>query len=96
MLDRLGWRNNFDAIICGDSSRKGKPHPDPYLAALGILGLAADRAVAVEDSVIGVRSAHAAGVRVIAVVPPDRAPKARKAGAVAAIGSLDRLLSMLE
>jgi beta-phosphoglucomutase-like phosphatase (HAD superfamily) len=46
-----------------------KPFPDPYLAGLQALQTTADRAVAVEDSLTGFRSASAAGLTCI--VCPD-------------------------
>jgi HAD superfamily hydrolase (TIGR01549 family) len=54
---------------------KGKPAPDVYLAVAARLGVIPDRCAAVEDSTNGLRSARAAGMRVIAVptstYPPD-------------------------
>jgi HAD superfamily hydrolase (TIGR01509 family) len=56
----------FDAIAAGDAVRNKKPAPDVYLLALEQLGLTAAEALAFEDSRIGVASAKAAGLRVIA------------------------------
>jgi HAD superfamily hydrolase (TIGR01549 family) len=54
---------------------KGKPAPDVYLAVAARLGVTADRCAAIEDSTNGLRSARAAGMRIIAVptstYPPD-------------------------
>ncbi|MBX3706605.1 MAG: HAD family phosphatase [Pseudomonadales bacterium] len=55
--------------VCGGETVRGKPHPDPYLAALGLLGTPAAATWACEDSDNGVRAAHAAGLHVIQV--PD-------------------------
>ena len=96
LTDRLGWRQTFDAMVCGEAGRKGKPHSDPYRTALRLLGLAAESAVAVEDSVTGIRSAHSAGLRVIAIAKPHRQPIMLEAGAAMTIGSLDEILSILE
>ncbi len=57
----------FDAIITSDDCSQGKPHPEPYLAALSALGVSAERCIAIEDSPRGVAAATAAGVRCIAV-----------------------------
>lgn len=70
-------RGTFAAVISGDEVRRGKPHPEPYLAAADALGVRAKDCVAVEDSPTGVRSAVAAGCRVFAVpnvvdIPPGR------------------------
>jgi HAD superfamily hydrolase (TIGR01509 family) len=54
---------------------RGKPAPDVYLEAASRLGVDPVRCAAVEDSHNGIRSAHAAGMRVIAIpnahFPPD-------------------------
>ncbi|MGW4548000.1 HAD family hydrolase [Streptomyces violaceorubidus] len=50
----------------GDTSR-AKPTPHLYREALARLGVAPDEAIAFEDSPSGVRAAHAAGVRCVAV-----------------------------
>jgi HAD superfamily hydrolase (TIGR01509 family) len=55
------------ATITGDEVTHGKPHPEPYLTAAAALGHTAAACVAIEDSPTGVRSAVAAGCRVIAV-----------------------------
>ena len=56
-------------------SPRGKPAPDVYLEAARRLGVAPEHCAAVEDSHSGIRSAHAAGMRVIAIpnasYPPD-------------------------
>ncbi|TMK28069.1 MAG: HAD family hydrolase, partial [Actinobacteria bacterium] len=52
----------------------GKPAPDAYLEAARRLGVEPSRCVAVEDSTNGIRSAHAAGMRVIAIPNPAFPP----------------------
>jgi HAD superfamily hydrolase (TIGR01509 family) len=60
-------RDNFDVVVCGDEVSATKPHPEPYRTAARLLGVAVGDCVAIEDSPVGVASALAAGVRVIAV-----------------------------
>lgn len=57
----------FAAIVTGDEVSRGKPHPEPYLAAAELLGVSPGACIAIEDSPTGVRSAVAAGVPTIAV-----------------------------
>jgi beta-phosphoglucomutase-like phosphatase (HAD superfamily) len=61
--------------VSSEQVPRGKPAPDVYLAAVARLGLAPSECAAVEDSSNGLRSAHAAGTRVVAVpraeYPPD-------------------------
>ena len=55
----------FDAIAAEDEVAAKKPAPDFYLLALDRLGVQADRAVALEDSLNGLASARAAGIACI-------------------------------
>lgn len=58
---------SFTATVVGDEVTEGKPHPEPYLLAARKLCVDPRECVAIEDSPTGVRSALAAGCRVIAV-----------------------------
>lgn len=60
----------FSVVATGDVVPRKKPAPDVYLLALGHLGIAPHRAVAFEDSAIGVAAAKAAGVFTVAA-PTD-------------------------
>jgi HAD superfamily hydrolase (TIGR01509 family) len=62
----------FDVIVTGDSVRRGKPHPDPYLKATDELRLEPAECLAIEDSNTGARSAEAAGATVLVV--PNHVP----------------------
>lgn len=55
----------FEVLACGDEVVAKKPAPDVYDLALTRLGLEADRALALEDSRNGLRSARAAGLRCV-------------------------------
>ena len=57
----------FDFVLTREDYGQAKPHPEPYRAGLSRLGSPPERCVAIEDSVRGVASAHAAGLRVIAL-----------------------------
>jgi HAD superfamily hydrolase (TIGR01509 family) len=71
VLDAIG-REPFQVTVSGDDVAHTKPSPDPYLHAAALLGVAADRCVAVEDSVTGATSARAAGcVTVLVPSVPD-------------------------
>lgn len=61
----------FEVMVFGDDMAHGKPAPDSYLEAARRLNLPPAQCVAIEDSGNGVRSAHAAGMKVIAVPSPD-------------------------
>jgi HAD superfamily hydrolase (TIGR01509 family) len=57
----------FDAVVTADDVAEPKPAPDLYLAACSALGAAPERSAALEDSPVGVASALAAGLFVVAV-----------------------------
>lgn len=57
----------FDVIVAGDDVLNSKPHPDPYLTAARLLDCDPADCLALEDSPTGVRSALAAGCRVVAI-----------------------------
>jgi len=60
------WHHRFAAIVCGTDVADLKPAPDAYVEALCQLHVGADEALAFEDSANGIRSAHGAGLAVIA------------------------------
>jgi HAD superfamily hydrolase (TIGR01509 family) len=64
--DLVGF-DAFDTIVTGDMVAEGKPHPEAYLSAAGLLGVNVLHCLAVEDSVPGVASAVAAGTVTIGV-----------------------------
>jgi HAD superfamily hydrolase (TIGR01509 family) len=64
----------FAASVSSEEVERGKPAPDVYLEAARRLGAAPPACVAVEDSDSGIRSARAAGMRVVAVPNPDYPP----------------------
>jgi phosphoglycolate phosphatase len=41
-VDRTGWHELFDTMVCGDDVKRRKPHPDLVLKALSDLGAAPD------------------------------------------------------
>lgn len=63
----------FEAVVTGDEVKRPKPDPQPYQAALAMLDLPAEAAVAVENAPAGIRSARAAGLVCCAVTTTLRA-----------------------
>ena len=64
-LAALDLRKLFGCVITYDGLGEPKPHPQPYLRALASLGVAADQAIAIEDSQVGCSSARSAGLFVV-------------------------------
>jgi HAD superfamily hydrolase (TIGR01509 family) len=91
-LELLGVADLFQATVSSEEVARGKPAPDVYLEAARRLGVAPETAVAIEDSANGIRSAKAAGMRVIAIPNPHyRPPHAVLADADAVLESLVEL-----
>ncbi len=68
----------FHHHVTADDVRNLKPHPEPYLTAMELLGVRAENSVVLEDSPAGISAAEAAGCHVVAVpsvVPIDPAPR---------------------
>jgi len=91
-LELTGLADCFRATVSSEEVEHGKPAPDVYLEAARRLGVAPERCTAVEDSHAGIRSARAAGMRVVAIpnaaYPPDEEALAL---ADAVVRSLDEL-----
>lgn len=71
-IELAGLSDKFSSLIGGDLVAHPKPHPEIYLQSLAALKLAAHQAIVFEDSPIGVRAAHAAGIATILI--PDLVP----------------------
>jgi HAD superfamily hydrolase (TIGR01509 family) len=80
VLDGAGLRDCFAVTMSTEEVAHGKPAPDIYLAVTKRLGHRPERCAAVEDSANGLRSAAAAGLRVIAVPHPRYPPGADALG----------------
>jgi HAD superfamily hydrolase (TIGR01509 family) len=71
VLELSGLARYFEVTVSSEEVERGKPAPDVYLEAAHRLGVEPARSVATEDSASGIRSAHAAGMHVVAT--PNRA-----------------------
>lgn len=66
-LERFGLTGYFEAVVCIEDVKRGKPHPDLILEVLRRTGTAAKNAIMLEDAPRGVEAAHNADVFCIAV-----------------------------
>ena len=75
VLELAGIADCFQVTVSSEEVAHGKPAPDVYLEAARRLGVPPEECTAVEDSHSGIRSAKAAGMRVVvipnAAYPPD-------------------------
>lgn len=63
----------FETVVCADDVARAKPFPDLYLEACRRLGVAPEAAVAIEDSLNGMRAALAAGLATVVTPNPTTA-----------------------
>jgi beta-phosphoglucomutase-like phosphatase (HAD superfamily) len=96
-LERMGVRRYVDVVVAAEHSSASKPDPAPYATALGELRHRGHcgGAVAVEDSVGGVRSAKGAGLRCIALTHTCAPAELLGAGADAVATDLPSLTDAL-
>jgi HAD superfamily hydrolase (TIGR01509 family) len=88
LIDRAlqvsGLARHFRATVSSEEVPRGKPAPDVYLEAARRLDTDPPSCAAIEDSANGIRSADAAGMRVVAI-PNSAFPPPADALALAAI-----------
>jgi HAD superfamily hydrolase (TIGR01509 family) len=92
VLEEAGLKDCFRVTVSSEEVERGKPAPDVYVEAARRLGVPPERCTAVEDSHSGIRSAKAAGMRVVAIPNPSYPPDDEAlAQADVVIRSLDEL-----
>lgn len=62
-----GWKQSFSTVLGSDQVKFGKPSPDIFLEATKRMGIDAACCLVIEDSLVGVMAAKAAGMKVVAV-----------------------------
>jgi HAD superfamily hydrolase (TIGR01509 family) len=95
-LGPSGVLSRFQTVVAAGDYARGKPSPDPYLAAAARLGLAPDACLALEDSHNGVRAAHAAGMTTVMVPDLLAATDEMRGKCLAIASSLHDVRRMLE
>jgi HAD superfamily hydrolase (TIGR01509 family) len=92
-LELTGTAGLFRATVSSEEVERGKPAPDVYTEAARRLEVDPARCAALEDSENGIRSAAAAGMKVIAVpnavYPPSAEALALAAVAAASLDEVD-------
>ncbi len=67
VLAKLPSFVKFDVVVTSSEVSNGKPDPECYLKAASLLGVRPFECVVIEDSLVGIISAKAAGMKVVAV-----------------------------
>lgn len=84
----------FDYIVTSSDVLNTKPAPDPYLKACDLLGVDPARALAIEDSPTGLRSATLAGCQTIGITTSCNRDSLKEANFVVdSFGELEELLT---
>jgi HAD superfamily hydrolase (TIGR01509 family) len=65
-----GMMEYMEFALCSGEYDRSKPHPDPYLKGLELLGGSKAEALVIEDSERGLRSAVSAGIECVVVHNP--------------------------
>ncbi|KNA24253.1 hypothetical protein SOVF_017390 isoform A [Spinacia oleracea] len=71
-----GWKEWFSVILGSDQVQSGKPSPDLYLEAAKRMSVDPSNCLVIEDSLIGVKAAKAAGMKVVVVPSQSEADAA--------------------
>ena len=88
VVARLGIADQVDAVCSAEDEVRGKPAPDVYLRAAGLLEVPPAGCLAVEDSALGVLSARAAGMPCVAIPDAQTAQDPRLAAATLRLDSI--------
>ena len=64
-LDGLDLRRHFDVVVGAADVARGKPHPDVFLKAAELCGVAPEHCIVFEDAPLGVEAARRAGMRCV-------------------------------
>lgn len=67
LLSKMGIKETFDFIICGDEVKRRKPNPEIYKTVAKKLELKTENILVFEDSVVGATSARKAKMDVIVI-----------------------------
>jgi beta-phosphoglucomutase len=72
VLEKLGVRSLFGAIVTGSDVTRGKPDPQVFLLAAQRLGIPPARCAVVEDAPPGIAAAKAAGMAAVGLTSTGR------------------------
>jgi beta-phosphoglucomutase len=96
VLEALGIRDRFEAVVLGEHVTNGKPHPEPFLLGASRLGLEGRVCLAHEDAPVGVQSASRAGARVVGMLTLQSSQALLEAGATWTVRDYSEWLRILE
>ncbi|SKA79006.1 haloacid dehalogenase superfamily, subfamily IA, variant 3 with third motif having DD or ED/haloacid dehalogenase superfamily, subfamily IA, variant 1 with third motif having Dx(3-4)D or Dx(3-4)E [Clostridium sp. USBA 49] len=71
MIKECELEKYIDFVISGEECIESKPNPDIYIKTIKALNILPKEALAIEDSLLGIQSAKAAGLEVAALYQKD-------------------------
>lgn len=89
VIDKLGIREFFQAMVCGQDVKHGKPNPEVFLLAARKVGTPPRQCVVFEDAHVGIEAAIAGGMKVVGVATTHPAESLK--GADRVVRRLDEL-----
>ena len=82
MFEHVPIKNYFYSVIDSTQIAQGKPHPEIFLKAAISVNAVPSECIAFEDSVAGIRSAKAAGMKVVVLTTTHTAEEVKEADLV--------------
>lgn len=76
VIDLLGIKNNFDAVVDGNMITHTKPDPEIFLLAAGKLNIQPQDCLVFEDAEAGVEAALRAGMKCVGIGSRSQLPQA--------------------
>jgi len=73
ILETIGMRRSFEALVTAEDVSHGKPDPEVFLAAAEKLGAPPEHCVVFEDALVGIEAGHKAGMKVVGVATTNSA-----------------------
>ena len=67
MFENILIKKYFKAVVNSSHIKKGKPDPEIYLKVASLLDVPPQNCLVFEDAVVGIKSAKAAGMKVVAI-----------------------------
>jgi len=86
LLKQIGYLERSACVVCGDTTSKSKPHPEPLLYACNLINVNPSDCIYIGDAITDVQAGKAAGMRTIAAgfgfIPNDVSPATWQADAL--------------
>jgi beta-phosphoglucomutase len=76
ILERIGMKDFFDALVDGTKITRSKPDPEVFLKGAQELNIPPEQCLVFEDAESGIEAAKNAGMKTIGVGKPENLPQA--------------------